>query len=35
MISGASLRLFLSDVLFSDNISVLKVYSKSFVYKAF
>ena len=36
MTSRASLKLFLCTVLFSDNISVLKVYySKSFVYNAF
>ena len=35
MTSRASLKLFLCNVLFSDNISVLKVYSKSFVYNAF
>ena len=34
MTSRASLKLFLCNVLFSDNISVLKVYSKSFVYNA-
>ena len=35
MTSRASLKLFLRNVLFFDNISVLKVYSKSFVYNAF
>ena len=35
MTSRASLKLFLCNVLFFDNISVLKVYSKSFVYNAF
>ena len=35
MTSRASLNLFLCNVLFSDNISVLKVHSKSFVYDAF
>ena len=35
MTSKASLKLFLCNVLFSDNISVLKVHSKNFVYNAF
>ena len=35
MTCRASLKLFLCNVLFSDNIFVLKVYSKSFVYNAF
>ena len=35
MVSRASLKLFLCNVLFSDNISALNVYSKSFVYIAF
>ena len=35
MTSRASLKLFLCNVLFSDTISVLKVYYKSFVFNAF
>ena len=35
MTYSASMKLFLCNVSFSDNISVFKVYSKSFVYNVF